>query len=94
MEKKHPGNLEDYTEKTWFLGTNILEDKDLGLMEKAEGTSFVRAEGAIYHVGVLDVPGCENHYKDLGYSQYFQDVVEEAHKRGYIWIFFDRDIES
>ena len=94
MEKTNPGNLKDYTEKTWFLGTNILEENDLNLMEEEIGTSFTREEGAIYYVNVIDTPLLENYYKDLGYSDYFQDVIKEAKKRDYVWVFFDRDIES
>jgi hypothetical protein len=88
----NPSNLKDYTEKTWFLGNNLLSESDLSLMEQGEGTSFVREEGAIYHVPVInDFP---DHYKSLGYSKYFQEIIKEANKRKYVWIFFDRDIES
>ena len=84
--------LEDYTERTWFLGTNILLEIDLTLMEDKVGTSFERDEGAIYHVGVIEQ--FPKHYQELGYSKQFQEIVKEAHKRGYAWIFYDRDIES
>ena len=84
--------LEDYTEKTWFLGTNIVKEQDLTLMEDKIGTSFSREEGAIYHVGVIEQ--FPSHYKELGYSKQFQEIIKEAHNRGYAWIFYDRDIES
>lgn len=84
--------LKDYTEKMWFLGTDILEEKDLTLMEDRIGTSFERPEGAIYHVGVLqEFP---NHYKNLEYSHRFQEILQEAYRRNYVWVFFDCDIES
>lgn len=91
-EKINPSNLKDYTEKTWFLGTDILEEQDLELMNQQMGTSFERPEGAIYHVPAIDA--IPDYYKDLGYSPYFQELIKEAHKREYIWIFFDCDIES
>ena len=37
----------DYEEKMWFLGTDLLPDHDLNLMEKGKGAAFNRDEGAI-----------------------------------------------
>lgn len=91
-ERINPNNLEDYTEPMWFLGTNILDDEsdDLYLMEKGISTSFVRAEGAIYSTN----DAFFYDYKSNGYSSYFLEIMKEAKKRGYNWVFFDRDIET
>lgn len=91
-EKINPSNLKDYTEPTWFLGTDICEEADLFLLDQGIGTAFAREEGAILHVGVLkEIP---NFYELLGFSPYFQDVLREANARGYVWVFLDRDISS
>mgnify|MGYP007088045765 CR=1 FL=1 len=84
--------IADYTEKTWFLGTNLLTETDWDLIEKEIGTSFTREEGAIFHVGVLDL--FPKYYRELGYSEVFQEIMEEAKTRSYAWIFYDRDIDS
>ena len=92
-EKLHPNKLVDYTEKTWFLGTDILDDertKDLELMSQGIATSFYREEGAIYNTQ----ESFQESYKQEGYSPYFQEVIKEAKSRGYDWVFFDRDIET
>lgn len=92
MKKLDVKLIADYTEKSWFLGTNLLPETDLELMEEEIGTSFTREEGAIFHVGVLDL--FPNYYRDLGYSEVFQEIMEEAKTRSYAWIFYDRDIDS
>lgn len=92
-EKMHPSNIQDYTEKTWFLGTDILDHKnsrDLDLMEEGKVASFTRDEGAIYST----LPDFLADMKKEGYSTYFQELMKEARKRGYAWVFFDRDIET
>lgn len=82
--------LEDNTERMWFLGTDILHNKDLELMNKQVRTAFHREEGAIYSVG----KSWRYEYKADGYSDRFIEVMMEAQRRGYVWVFFDRDIES
>lgn len=92
-EKLHPNKLGDYTEKTWFLGTDILDDentKDLELMSQGVATSFNREEGAIYNTN----EEFQREYKEKGYSPYFQEVIKEAKNRDYEWVLFDRDIET
>lgn len=92
---KQVKHIKDNTEKMWFLGTDILEDKDLLFMDKSLFASFSREEGAIYHV--------ENTLRELlsdqvigkkQYSEKFCDIFKEAKKRKYVWVFFDRDIQT
>jgi len=85
-------DIKDYTEKTWFLGTDILEKRDLELMLEEVETSLCRAEGAMYHVS--DEECIRNDYATNGYSLIFCEIVEEAYRRGYFWLFFDCDIET
>lgn len=92
MNKSKISKLKDYTEKTWFLGTDILESQDLDLMEKQICTSFEREEGAMYYIG--HETNLLEKFHMAGYSETFLSVVNEAFKRKYVWIFFDRDIES
>ncbi len=80
--------IKNNTEKMWFLGTDVLEEKDWQLMEENKGTSFSRDEGAIYYVDFF------TEFKEMGYSSRFLDLIIEAKKRKYIWIFFDRDITT
>ena len=82
--------IRDYTEKMLFLGTDILTDKDCELMNKQIATSFHRPEGAIYYIKMET--GFKSIFKKQGYSQKFNDIVCEARSRGYVWLFFDRDI--
>jgi hypothetical protein len=92
-EKINPNNIQDYTEPTWFLGTNLIDDEsndDLYLMEKGICTRFLRVEGAIYSTNDLFL----YEYKSNGYSSYFIEIIKEAKKRGYNWVFFDRDIDT
>jgi len=87
--------IKNYTEPTWFLGTDIVEEQDLKLMEEKMGTTLWMPEGAVYHVPVLKELNCSKYYSELlGYSKTFQAIIEEALKRGYIWVFFDRDIAT
>lgn len=94
------GKLADYTERTWFLGTDVLVEDcgDLTLMESGRGASFSREEGAIYHVGCQDNDDFQSDLDDRevwgAYSNRFKDVLMEARNRGYTWVFFDCDITS
>ena len=93
--KISPKNIKDYTEKTWFLGTDILDQEgsqDLDLMNDGVATIFEREEGAIYVVP--QDKDRKNFYSSQGYSDYFQSIIDEAQQRGYQWVFFDRDIET
>ena len=87
-----PSNIADNTEKTWFLGTDILPESDLELMEEGNEASFVREEGAIYRVSEVVIE--HDYYGIAGYSNTFRNIVKEAHKRGYMWLFFDCDITT
>ena len=97
-------NMRDYTERVWFLGTKILSDEDgeethdLILMDEGREARFNKTGGpaVFYHVPLVD-----DHYqyfiekvKGWGYSERFVSIIDEAHRRGYVWIYFDRDIET
>lgn len=87
--------IKDNTEKMWFLGTDILEDKDLIMMENSLFASFSRDEGAIYHVeNTLKALLSDQVIGNIRYSETFSDLFKEAKKRKYEWIFFDRDIQT
>ena len=51
MTKIKASKIKDYTEKTWFLGTDVVENEDLELMEKNKCTTFSCEEGAMYYLG-------------------------------------------
>ncbi len=90
-ERLNPSNLKDYTERTWFLGTDILDEgKDLTLMYNGVSASFTREEGAIYSTSQMAILQC----KKMGYTDYFIEVLEEAKKINYDFVLFDRDIIS
>ena len=80
--------IKDYQEEMWFLGTDILFERDLDLMNEGKGTAFNREEGAIY------LAQNESLFEEEGYSYFFIEIIKEARERGYVWIFFDRDIQT
>lgn len=83
--------ISDYHEKMWFLGTDILPQSDLDLMDIGLKASFVREFGAIYYT---HPDFC---FEECGYDDYsstFKSVIKEARKRGYVWVFFDCDIQT
>jgi len=76
----------------WFLGTDIVEESDLKLMEEKMGTTLWMPEGAVYYP--LFLKDDSKYFELLGYSKTFQALIEEALNRGYMWVFFDRDLET
>lgn len=93
---KNVSKITDYVEPMWFLGTDILTNKDRDLMDKKVGTSFEREYGAIYYIGT-DKEVYEDSlskYIQHGYTPLFISIVREAIKRKYVWIFFDCDITT
>lgn len=91
--------IKNHTEKTWFIGTDVLvegrlkENKDLELMEKGLNASLVGQYGSLYHVSE-EAEYRTPEYKKHGYSDLFCSIIEEAHRRGYKWIVFDCDIPT
>jgi len=93
-------NMRDYTEKVWFLGTDTLEeekdDSDLRLMDKhLVAHSYSEGVGTFFRVPPDDY--YENFLVELeaaGYSPRFISIIKEAHRRGYMWIYFHPDIET
>ena len=112
--------LADNTERTWWLGTDVLPaqdqramladlqragarivainsddgeqpDTDPLLLSFAHGYEF----GAIYNLAlVLGDTGDSVAALQLGYSNRFLAIMQEARRRGYAWVAFDRDIRT
>jgi len=79
--------IADYSEKCWFLGTDVFTEDDLNLINKLDGAIYTREEGMVYYVS----------FEDDSYQKYpkrFQQLLKEATKRGYAYLWFDRDIET
>lgn len=96
-DRLHPNNIKDFSQPTWFLGTDILDEKgsnDLNLMDQGVGTSLNREEGAIYYCKIIEEEGYEKEFLNLGYSPYFNDLMKEACRRNYDYVWFDRDLET
>ena len=79
--------IADYSEKCWFLGTDVFSEDDLNLMNELNGTIYTREEGMIYCVSFAD-----NYYEK--YPERFQKLIKEAAKRGYVYLWLDRDIKT
>lgn len=82
--------IKDYTEKTWFLGTDILFVECLQLLENKEVCSLVGQYGSMINVDkCLDVEILTDQL-----TPNIKAILKEAKKRGYCYIFFDCDIET
>ena len=79
--------IADYSEKCWFLGTDVFSDDDLNLINELNGAIYTREEGAVYYV-LFD----DGYYRN--YSDRFRELIKEAKKRGYVYLWFDRDIKT
>jgi len=89
-------NIKDYTEKSWFLGTDILENEngnanDLRLMRNGTRVCEAFETGGRYYLHREDF---DRDLLNAGYSDYFIELVKEARRRGYIYLHFDCDIET
>lgn len=85
-------NIANKHEKMWSLGTDILQNSDLKLMEEGKGTAFSREYGAIY--SIICCSYFVSEIEEYGYSEVFQSLVKEGIRRGYEWLFFDCDIDT
>lgn len=96
-----PKNIRDNEEKTWFLGTDLLmledvddaEIADLRLMDAGVYAAMTNEYAALYVVRG-DYKEWTNDLLSAGYSPYFVTVMQEAARRGYKWVHFDRDIQT
>jgi len=112
--------LSDNTERTWWLGTDVLPAQDQQTMREelrlaglyiednnktdpqgdangeyllsfAHGAGF----GAVYNVPfVVGDEGNSTAAIALGYTEHFLAIMQEARRRGYAWVAFDRDIRT
>lgn len=92
--------IRDYTERTWFIGTDVLsredvpdEDNiDLNLMENGSEATMHSEWCAMYQCSYI--PELIKEYKNVGYSDRFCEIILEGQRRGYSWIIFDRDLQT
>ena len=87
MDEIKAERIADYSEKCWFLGTDVFSDDDLNLINELNGAIYTREEGAVYYV-LFD----DGYYRN--YSDRFRELIKEAKKRGYVYLWFDRDIKT
>ena len=93
-------DIRDHTERTWYLGTDAIHDEDddtdLRLMDQGVEASMTNEYGALYHISEEDEYFREfiRKLQAAGYSRQFLSVMEEARKRRFAWVHFDRDIET
>lgn len=94
-------NMRDYTERVWFLGTDVVEESDLELLDRNVLARCWHPEqewypGNFYRLSP-DTPYFKEYLKELktvGYSHQFRAIMLEARKRGYLWVYFHPDIET
>lgn len=91
--------LFDNQERTWWLGTDCLEDSDLKLLTGSSAASYQHVEGyaSIMHVPQDDSDYAAEYWKGLekvGFSARFVSILQEAKRRGYAWVVFECEIET
>jgi len=91
-----PSDIADNTERIWFLGTDLLEQDDLHLLEHGVDVSYQHTDlyGAMLLVWQEDADMHIQEFRDAGYSERLVGIMREAARRGYMWVLFDADIES
>ena len=97
MKDFNATKIKDNTERIWFLGTDLLEDteNDLFILDRGLGVSYhhVGHYASIIHVRE-EIDELVTEFDGYSYSEKMIAIICEAHRRGYKWIAFDRDIET
>ena len=88
-----PKKIADYTERTWYVGTDILCDDDIELLDTTELHNIRNVPSIRFYVGFLS-EGLDAKLAEEGFSPDFVALVREARERGYKFLELDRAIET